>query len=281
MSKIITVWGNPGCGKSMFCCNLAKVLTADKKKALVINADSSTPMLPVWMPERMIETASSIGNVLTGLEINNALIAERVVILKEYPFIGVMGYAAGENPFSYPELKYEKIKLFITEASKLVDYIILDCSSNMLNFFTPSAIEAADMVIRIVTPDLRGLNYLKAHKALLTDEKFHYDKHLTFAGLARPFHAIDEMDNLIGGFDGLLPYSKEIERCGTSGQMFKALGYCNQRYLSSLKLVRKRLEEPQEEQEEEPADLPDGTEVVLEEQQGLKKEEEAMDAVIE
>jgi len=282
MSKIITVWGNPGCGKSMFCCNLAKVLTADKKKALVINADSSTPMLPVWMPERMIETSSSIGNVLTGLEINNALIAERVVILKEYPFIGVMGYAAGENPFSYPELKYEKIKLFITEASKLVDYIILDCSSNMLNFFTPSAIEAADLVIRIVTPDLRGLNYLKAHKALLTDEKFHYDKHLTFAGLARPFHAIDEMDNLIGGFDGLLPYSKEIERCGTSGQMFKALGYCNQRYLSSLKLVRKRLEEPQEEHlEEKSADLPDGKEVVMEEQQGLKKEEAALDAIIE
>ena len=49
-----------------------------------------------------------------------------------------MAYAAGENPFSYPELKYDKIKLFIAEASKLVDYIILDCSSNMLNFFTPA-----------------------------------------------------------------------------------------------------------------------------------------------
>ena len=200
-------------------------------------------MLPVWMPERILETNASIGNVLTGLEINNALIAERVVILKEYPFIGVMGYAAGENPFSYPELKYDKIKLFIAEAAKLVDYIILDCSSNMLNFFTPTAIEAADLVIRIVTPDLRGLNYLRAHKPLLTDEKFHYDSHLTFAGLARPFHAIDEMDHLIGGFDGLLPYAKEIERCGTSGQMFKALAYCNQRYINSLKLVRDRLED--------------------------------------
>lgn len=244
MSKIITVWGNPGCGKSMFCCILAKVLTAGKKKALIINADSSTPMLPVWMPERILETNASIGNVLAGLEINNALVAERVIILKEYPFIGVMGYAAGENPFSYPELKYEKIKLFITEASKLVDYIILDCSSNMLNFFTPTAIEAADLVIRIITPDLRGLNYLRAHKPLLTDAKFHYDSHLTFAGLARPFHAIDEMDHLIGGFDGLLPYAKEIERCGTSGQMFKALAYCNQRYISSLKLVREHLEKP-------------------------------------
>ena len=149
----------------------------------------------------------------------------------------------GKIPSPYPELKYEKIRLFISEASKLVDYIILDCSSNMLNFFTPTAIEAADLTVRIITPDLQGLNYLRAHKPLLTDEKFHYDGHLTFAGLARPFHAIDEMDHLIGGFDGLLPYAKEIERCGTSGQMFKALAYCNQRYINSLKLVRERLEE--------------------------------------
>ena len=246
MSKIITVWGNPGCGKSMFCCCLAKVLTAGKEKALIINADSSTPMLPVWMPERILETSASIGNVLTGLEINTALVAERVTILKEYPFIGVMGYAAGENPFSYPELKYDKIKLFIAEAAKLVDYIILDCSANMLNFFTPTAIEAADVIVRIITPDLRGLNYLRAHKPLLTDDKFHYDSHLTFAGLARPFHAIDEMDHLIGGFDGLLPYAKEIERCGTGGQMFKALAYCNQRYVNSLKLVRERLMQPED-----------------------------------
>ena len=105
----------------------------------------------------------------------------------------------------------KKSGFFISEASKLVDYIILDCGSNMLNFFTPTAIESADLTVRIITPDL-CLNYLRAHKPLLTDEKFHYDSHLTFAGLARPFHAIDEMDHLIGGFDGLLPYAKEIER---------------------------------------------------------------------
>ncbi|WP_331490644.1 hypothetical protein [uncultured Acetatifactor sp.] len=116
----------------------------------------------------------------------------------------------------------------------------------MLNFFTPTAIEAADLTVRIITPDLRGLNYLRAHKPLLTDDKFHYDSHLTFAGLARPFHAIDEMDHLIGGFDGLLPYAKEIERCGTGGQMFKALAYCNQRYINSLKLVRERLTQPED-----------------------------------
>lgn len=243
MAKIITVWGNPGCGKSMFCCILAKVLTAGKKKAIIINTDSGTPMLPVWMPDRILDTSSSIGNVLSGLEINMALVAERVVILKEYPFIGVMGFASGETPFSYPELKYDKIRTLISEAAKLVDYILLDCSSNMLNFFTAAAIEAADVTVRILTPDLRGLNYLKSHKPLLTDIKFHYDEHLTLAGLARPFHALDEMSYLVGGFDGLLPYAKEIERCGTCGQMFKSLAYCNQRYVNSLKLVMARLSE--------------------------------------
>lgn len=241
MSKIITVWGNPGSGKSMFCCNLAKVLTAGKEKAIILNADSATPMLPVWMPDRILEAANSVGNVLSGLEINMALVAERVVVLKDYPFIGMMGYAAGETPFSYPELKYDKIRLLITEAVKLVDYLILDCSSNVLNFFTPTAIEMADQVVRILTPDLRGLNYLRAHKPLLTDVKFQYERHLTFAGLARPFHAIDEMGHLIGGFDGLLPYAKEIERCGTGGNMFHALGYCNQRYINAVKKVRDNL----------------------------------------
>ena len=119
-----------------------------------------------------------------------------------------------------------------------MDFIILDCSSHVINFFTPTAIEASDLAIRILTPDLRGVNYLKAHQPLLTDAKFHFEDHLTFAGMARPFHAIDEMGHLIGGLDGLLPYAKEIERCGTSGEMFHALGYCNKHYLQSLKLVK-------------------------------------------
>ena len=35
MGKVITVWGSPGSGKSMFCCILAKALTRDKRKAII------------------------------------------------------------------------------------------------------------------------------------------------------------------------------------------------------------------------------------------------------
>ena len=54
----------------------------------------------------------------------------------------------------------------------------------MTNVFTPAAIEAGDVVIRILTPDLKGINYLKAHQPLLVDERFRFSEHMTFAGLA-------------------------------------------------------------------------------------------------
>ena len=212
MGKVITVWGSPGSGKSMFSCILAKALTRDKRKAIIINAEISVPMLPVWLPEQIIQTNASVGQVLSSVEIDTTLVASHVTVLKSYPFIGLMGYSAGENPLSYPETKYGMVLQLINAAAKLVDFVILDCGSNMTNVFTPAAIETGDLVIRILTPDLKGVNYLKAHQPLLVDGRFHYEQHMTFAGMARPFHALDEMGYIIGGFNGLLPYGKEIDR---------------------------------------------------------------------
>lgn len=243
MAKVITVWGSPGSGKSMFCCILAKALTRDKRKALIINGEISVPMLPVWLPDQIVQTNASVGQVLSSVEIDTSLVASHVTVLKSYPFIGFMGYCAGENPLSYPEVKYNMVLELIAAASKLVDFVILDCGPNMTNVFTPAAIESGDLIIRILTPDLKGVNYLKAHQPLLTDSRFHYDSHMTFAGMARPFHALDEMGYMIGGFDGLLPYGKEIDRCATEGGMFRAINYCNPKYTASLNKILDALEQ--------------------------------------
>ncbi len=253
MSKTITVWGSPGSGKSMFCCILAKALTRDKRKAIIISGEPGIPMLPVWLPEQITTTAVSIGQVLTSVEIDTSQVASHVTVLKNYPYIGLMGYCAGENPLSYPEADYQMVLQLISSAKKLVDYVILDCGSAMTNVFTPAAIESGDLVVRIVTPDLKGINYLKAHQPLLADGRFHYHEHMTFAGMARPFHAFDEMGYIIGGFDGLLPYGKEIDRCATEGGMFRAIKYCNSKYTASLNKILDALEKMElaEQQEEE------------------------------
>ena len=237
MSKAIAVWGSPGSGKSMFCCILAKALTRDKKKAIIISAEPGTPMLPVWLPSQIIDTNASIGHAFTAVEIDTALVASSVTVLKDYPFIGLMGYTAGENPLSYPELKYDISLQVIAAAKKLVDYVILDCSSTITNIFTPASIESSEVIVRILTPDLKGMSYVKAHQPVMVDTRFRWDDHISLAGMARPFHAIEEMGHLIGGFDGLLPYSKEIDRCATEGNMFGAINYINPKYTAALKKV--------------------------------------------
>ena len=104
MGKVITVWGSPGSGKSMFSCILAKALTRDKRKAIIINAEISVPMLPVWLPDQIIQTNASVGQVLSSVEIDTSLVASHVTVLKSYPFIGLMGYSAGENTESLCKL---------------------------------------------------------------------------------------------------------------------------------------------------------------------------------
>ncbi len=242
MGKTITIWGSPGSGKSMFSCMLARILSRDKSKVVIVNADTSVPMLPVWLPGREVSENVSLGQVLTSIEIDAALAASHVVVLKAWPYIGVMGYAAGENPLSYPDIKYEMALQLINVVKKLVDYVILDCSAQMMNVFTPAAIESGDLIIRVLTPDLKGIHYLKANQPLLEDERFRYNEHLTFAGLARPFHAIDEMGHMIGKWDGLLPYGKEIDRCATEGGMFRAVKFCNSRYLASFNCILEALD---------------------------------------
>jgi len=237
MGKVITIWGSSGSGKSMLSCVLAKAFTQDKDKAIIINADFSTPMLPIWLPDQIIETGASVGHVLSSVEIDSALVASKVTILKSFPFIGLMGYAAGENPLSYPEIKYDMALSLIDNAAKLADFVVIDCSSSMTNFFTPAAIDAADVIVRVLTPDLKGINYLKAHQPLLMDARFRYGEHLSFAGMARPFHAIEEMGHIIGGWAGILPYSKEVDRCSTEGGMFKAINFCSPRYMAALEKV--------------------------------------------
>lgn len=241
MSKIITVWGNPGSGKSVFCAALARELTQNKEKALIISADSNTPMYPVWMPGKVVESRYSIGHIFSSMEVNKSLVASRMQVYEPWPYIGLLGYSTGESPLSYPEPTAETTGRLLDEAAKLVDYVIVDAGSQIAAFFAPTAMEWADVSVRIITPDPRGISYLNAQVPLLQDNRFHLRDNLTFAGLARPFHAMDEMERAVGKLDGILPYSKEVEHCVAAGEMIDAAKHAHPQYGDSLERVLKEV----------------------------------------
>lgn len=239
MSKIITVWGNPGSGKSVFCAALARELTIERDRALIISGDTQTPMYPVWLPSRSVEPRYSIGHIFSSTEVNKSLLSSKMQVYEPYPFIGVLGFAAGEHPLSYPEPTAEFTEQLLDEAAKLVDFVIVDAGSQVASYFAATAIECADITACVLTPDPRGVAYFKAQAPLLHDSRFHLRDHLRFAGLARPFHALDEMERVVGTLDGILPYKKEVERTVASGEIFEVNKYLHEQYSASLGRVLK------------------------------------------
>lgn len=238
MAKVISVWGSPGSGKSIFSCALAKHLSKGKKKVIIISSDNEVPMLPFWLPSTEVDRSMSLGNIMSSLTITSSLVASKVVMLKKYPFIGLIGYTANDTPLTYPDYSTQKIRDIINESKGLVDYIIIDCSSNSNNLFTPISIEMADTVIGIFTPDLKGIGYFKSHKAILNDVKFKFEEHIFLAGLARPFHPIEEIEQLFGGFKASIPYHKEIEKICLEGGMFDIPNLGSSKYTDALDIVK-------------------------------------------
>ena len=48
------------------------------------------------------------------------------------------------------------------------------------------------------------------------------------------------MEHVFGHLDGLLPWSKEIDRAATEGVTFGAGKYCTDKYLTALRKVKER-----------------------------------------
>ncbi len=240
-NSIIAVWGSPASGKSTFSAILARHLTRNKSKAIIISPDITAPMLPVWFPTDSIENRMSLGHVLTSHEIHSGVIAEKVKLLKSYPYVGVLGYTSGDMPLSYPDASYDKIQRTIEVAAEMVDYVIIDCTSRVTDLFTPAAIEVADVVVGIFTADLRGISYRKSSSPLLNGPKFKVDEHMIFAGNARPYNALDEFEHFFGRLNGILPWSKEIDKAVGEGTVFSAEKYCTEKYVAALKSVAKRV----------------------------------------
>ena len=240
MAKIITVYGSAGSGKSVFCTVLAKSLTQKKQKVIILSNDVVSPMLPIWMPMQAIEPSQSIGTAFAAVNIDSAVLASKVILPKSYPFIGFLGYTASDTPPSYPQLQYEQVVRTIKTAGSLVDYLIIDCTSDIKNLVAPAGIELADTCIRIVTPDLKGFEYITAHNPILVDIKFRLQEHITLAGMARPYHPIEEMGHQIGGagFFDVLPYQKEIDRSVINGDLLNANRYCGKQYEHTVERIR-------------------------------------------
>lgn len=240
MSKLIAIWGSPNSGKTTLAVKLA--LELDNRKAgniLVLHTDNITPAMPVLFPfER---DTQSIGHALSAVEISQTDILQTVVVPKGRDNIGFLGYAYGDNQFSYPAFDKEKAVDFLSALKSLADYVIVDCSSQYNNVLSRAALSIADSTIKLATPELKAISFFLSQMSMFISPE--YDLTEAIQGLTVTqsgfFQPLEECREYFKNPAFMFPYCQEVQEQILTGEMMKEV-HCKE-YRRELAKVIERI----------------------------------------
>ena len=257
-ADVLAVWGSPGSGKSVFSGLLAAVLEHRKNKVIIFSPNILTPMLPVFFPQETILNRCSIGHIFEQLDITEAEIAKHIFFSKAHKDIGVLAYAPGDTAMRYPDTTKKQVETLIDSVSRMADTVILDCSSDMREVFPYVAIASADVTVKMLSADLRGISFLAAQKPLLSAPQFRYEDHMTILGAKRTYQSDTGFDKDILTF----PWKQDIETAYAAGKLFDAPAFCGKEHLTVLETAADKLKggSERDEKERNPGDETAGNE---------------------
>ena len=230
MTKHLAIIGSPGSGKSVFAAALAKEVTKRKKRAIIVSGDSIIPMQPFFCGNNDINGLGS----LYQEEITPQSVARSIKVLKEDANIGVMGNQFGDETAFVTE---EKIRSLSEVLESLTDVVIWDGTGDLNNVFDQTILLLSSLQTCVLTSDIKGLLYFEEFDIDLVTKS----NMLFLEGLGRPYSPYEELSVRVGGFDGQLPYGREVERVCLEGKVFLVNKVCHDKYQKTVEMVIDRL----------------------------------------
>lgn len=223
MAKLIAVCGSPGSGKTTVALKLAMGTYAATKGAatILLSPDLSTPSVGLLFPNYEPDEIRSLSEVLDSAVITPDLLIENLVTVSNLQNFGVLGLKSGENRFSFPQPTPEKISSILHTLVDISDYVVVDCTDDPTDTLSQNALRAADHVIRVITPDLKGMAWYMSNKNLLQteEEKLLNAVSVTDSDLFLP---IEEVCSAFPSVTAILPYSKALRRQMTDGRLYES-----------------------------------------------------------
>lgn len=220
--KIIAVWGSSGAGKTALSLALAAELAKRKQEVLVIGADNGIPALPVYLPLSDFTPMASMGGVLEGAATEAALKGR----LHKHPKsdrIFFLGHVSGEMPvMNYKVPQRGAIEsLFQVLQGSPFQFCIVDCATSpAFDPLTLCALEAAQQVVRVTTPDVKGWEWQKAQIGWLqNNDAFAVERHIKVCNPVFSVTPMAEVQALFGGFDLTMPYALQVAERMTAGDL--------------------------------------------------------------
>lgn len=218
MNKLITIFGNSGSGKTSLAAKLATELSAKNHNVILVSTDFKCPTGPVLVPNPG-DKGKSLGKVLSAVNVAQSTIMQNCIAVDNN--VAVLAYGLSENTGSYIEVTPDKALDFIRNIKYLADYVIVDCQTDIeADNLGLAAIPSSDLVIRMLTPDTKGMSYLSSVIPRLQTLGVKLDHTLNVLSNIKEYSAFEDFDTQQNGTKMFIFNSKKLEREMIESKLF-------------------------------------------------------------
>lgn len=224
MPKLIAFYGSPGSGKTSIALKTAMETYIQTKDEVIafLSPDMTVPSIALLFPNYAPDEVVSLSDIFDNTAITNESLLKNGVTVKNMKDFFALGFKAGENRYSFPTPTPEKINSLFFALSDVAGYIFVDCTNDETDEISKKALAMADAVVRIITPDLKGMAWYSSNKNSdrAEGEDLFNVVSVTEKDLYLP---TEEVCTKLHSIAALLPYSKALKQQMLDGRMYDRL----------------------------------------------------------
>ena len=237
-AKIITVTSvKGGVGKTTLALNLAGLISLEKKKVLVLDADLYGNAVALSTKADQDKTLFTLVDDLK----NNRFISEQDYVTKYNEYLSIL--PAPKDPRQANKIGSKYLNIVLSKLKPRYDYIIID-TNNTLDDFNLIALDNSDEVLFVITNDPVDLKNMRTIVSIFTDiEKENYKIILNETVSSRNYLTNYDMKHMIhANIDYIIPTSftiKNIDNYVLEGKILTLDNKIRSRYKKGIQSLEK------------------------------------------
>lgn len=223
MADLVTLIGAPGSGQTCTAMKLAveTYFALKNVRIIFLSMDNAVPAIGYLFPNKRSDEIYSVAELLDKTDMSAENLLKSLVTTPNMNNFTCLGLKAGENKSSYPVPDKGKIERLFRTMQKEADFVFVDYYPG--EELSRYALTNADRIIRVISPDIKSINWLVSSKNLVNDTD---QRLLNVINRTddRALCPVEEVCAHIKSVTAILPYSSSIKQQLFDGKLWERSG---------------------------------------------------------